>query len=174
MSALAFTFTAREYTPADLPQMLDLVRELEAELGDRFKNVQIQTGVDEYAEHYLKPATKYKTFVAESEGKLIGYLIGFPSVGAPEVDNMFDILPVAPGWTPPEFYIQITFVSPSFRNRGVSKALHKLIIDYARAKGHKEIYAVIAKWNYPEISVVKSFGFVMTDLGYRFRFSLHF
>ena len=78
------------------------------------------------------------------------------------------------GWTPPEFYIQITFVSPSFRNRGVSKALHKLIIDYARATGHKEIYAVIAKWNYPEISVVKSFGFVMTDLGYRFRFSLHF
>ena len=169
-----FAFHTREYQPADLPQMLDLVRALEAELAETFKDVQIQTGVDEYAEHYLKPATKYKTFVAEFEGRLIGYLIGYPSVGAPEVDNMFDILPVSPGWTPPEFYIQITFVSPSFRNKGVSKALHRLIIDYARAQGHKEIYAVIAKWNIAEISVVRSFGFTMTDLGYRYRFSLKY
>jgi GNAT superfamily N-acetyltransferase len=169
-----FAFRPREYRPSDLPQMLDLVRELEAELARTFKDVQIQTGVDEYAEHYLKPATKYKTFVAESEGRLIGYLIGYPSVGAPEVDNMFDIVPVSPGWTPPEFYIQITFVSPSFRNKGVSKALHRLIIDYAWAQGHKEIYAVIAKWNIAEISVVRSFGFTMTDLGYRYRFSLKF
>jgi len=170
----AFEFRTREYQPSDLPQMLGLVRELEGELAERFKDVQIQTGVDEYAEHFLRPATKYKTFVAESEGKLIGYLIGFPSVGAPEVDNMFDILPVSPGWTPPEYYIQITFVSPRFRNRGVSKALHRMIIEYAKAAGHKEIYAVIAKWNIAEISVVRSFGFVMTDLGYRYRFTLKF
>lgn len=169
-----FEFLTREYRPDDLPQMLELVRELEAELAELFKDVQIQTGVDEYAEHYLRPATKYKTFVAESGGRLIGFLIGFPSVGAPEVDHMFDILPVSPGWTPPEYYIQMTFVSPAFRNRGVSKALHRLIIDYAKATGHKEIYAVIAKWNIAEISVVRSFGFVMTDIGYRYRFTLHF
>jgi GNAT superfamily N-acetyltransferase len=164
-----FEFSTREYRPSDLPQMLDLVRELEAELAQRFKDVQIQSGADEYAEHYLKPATKYKTFVAETDGKLIGFLIGFPSVGSSEVDNMFDMLPVSPGWTPPEFYIQMTFVSPAYRNRGVSKALHCLIIDYARTMGHKEIYADIA-----EISVVRSFGFVMNDLGYRYRFTLKF
>ena len=169
-----FAFRTREYQPSDLPGMLDLVRGLEDELSRIFKDVQIQTSVDEYAEHYLKPATKYKTFVAESEGRLIGYLIGYPSVGAPEVDNMFDIVPVAPGWTPPEFYIQMTFVSPPYRNRGVSKALHRLIIDYAKAQGHKEIYAVIAKWNIAEISVVRSFGFKMADLGYRYRFSLKY
>jgi GNAT superfamily N-acetyltransferase len=169
-----FAFRTREYQPSDLPQMLDLVRELEDELARTFKDVTIKTGVDEYAEHYLQPATKYKTFVAESDGRLIGYLIGYPSVGAPEVDNMFDIVPVSPGWTPPEFYIQMTFVSPSYRNKGVSKALHRLIIDYAKAQGHKEIYAVIAKWNIAEISVVSSFGFKMTDLGYRYRFWLKF
>lgn len=169
-----FVFRTREYEPPDLPQMLDLVREMEDELARTFKDVTIQTGVDEYAEHYLKPATKYKTFVAESDGRLIGYLIGYPSVGAPEIDHMFDILPVSPGWTPPEFYIQMTFVSPSCRNRGVSTALHRLIIDYAKAQGHKEIYAVIAKWNIAEISVVSSFGFKMTDLGYRYRFSLKY
>ena len=165
-------FWTREYRTADLPQMLGLVLELEAELGEKFDDVQIKSVVGEYESRYLKPGTKYKTFVAESGGKLIGYLIGYASVGAPEVDNMYDILPVASGRTPPEFYLQITFVSKAFRNRGVSKALHRLIIEYAREQGHREIYACIAKWNIPELKVVSSFDFVKTDLGYRYRMSL--
>ena len=169
---LDFNLITREYRTTDLAQMLGLVLELEAELAERFKEVRIESVVGDYANRYLKPGTKYKTFVAESDGKLIGYLIGYASVGAPEVDNMYDILPVSPGWTPPEFYLQITFVSKAFRNHGVSKALHKLIIEYARAQGHREIYACIAKWNILELKVVSSFDFVKTDLGYRCRMSL--
>ena len=167
-----FEFITREYRTSDLPQMLDLVLELEAELAEKFNNVQIKSVVADYENRYLKPGTKYKTFVAESKGKVIGYLIGYASVGAPEVDNMYDILPVSPGRTPPEFYIQITFVSKAFRNHGVSKALHKVIIGYAREQGHQEIYACIAKWNIPELKVVSSFDFVKIDLGYRCRMSL--
>lgn len=167
-----FKFITREYRTSDLPQMLGLVLELEAELAEKFKDVQIKSVVEDYENRYLKPGTKYKTYVAESDGKLIGYLIGYASVGAPEVDNMYDILPVSAGWTPPEFYLQITFVSKALRNRGVSKALHKRIIEYARAQGHREIYACIAKWNIPELQVVSSFDFVKTDLGYRCRMSL--
>ena len=171
-SANGFRFITREYRTSDLPQMLDLVLELEAELAEKFNDVQIKSVVEDYENRYLKPGTKYKTYVAESDGKLIGYLIGYASVGAPEVDNMYDILPVSAGWTPPEFYLQITFVSKALRNRGVSKTLHKRIIEYARAQGHREIYACIAKWNLPELKVVESFAFVKTDLGYRCRMSL--
>jgi hypothetical protein len=89
-----FKFITREYQTSDLQQMLDLVLELEAELAEKFKDFQIKSGVEDYEHRYLKPGTKYKTFVAESDGKLIGYLIGYPSVGAPEVDNMYDMLPV--------------------------------------------------------------------------------
>jgi len=162
----------REYRPADLGQMLELVRELEKELVAKFKDVQIKSGVEDYRGRYLKPGTKYKTFVAEVNKKVVGYLIGYPSLGAPEVDNMYDILPVSPRWTPPEFYLQITFVSKPFRNRGISKALHKKIIEYARRKGHREVYACIAKWNLPELNVIRSFEFVQKDLGYRYRLSL--
>lgn len=162
----------REYRPSDLPQMLELVRELEAELAEKFKDVQIKSGIEDYQDRYLRPGTKYKTFVAVMGKKIVGFLIGYPSLGAPEVDNMYDILPVSPGWTPPEFYLQITFVSKPYRNRGISKALHKKVIEYARHRGHKDVYACIAKWNLPELNVIDSFEFVKKDLGYRYRLSL--
>jgi len=162
----------REYQPKDLEQVLDLVSELESELAGRFKEVKIKSGIDDYKSRYLKPGNKYKTFVAVVDNRAVGYLMGYPSLGAPEVDNMFDILPVSPKWTPPEFFLQITFVSKPYRNQGISKKLHTEIIEYARKRGHKEVYACIAKWNLPEIKVIRSLEFHMKDLGYRYRLTL--
>jgi GNAT superfamily N-acetyltransferase len=162
----------REYRSKDLEQMLDLVRELESELAEKFKDVKIKSGIDDYRKRYLKSGNKYKTFVAVVDGKVVGYLMGYPSLGAPEVDNMYDILPVTSKWTPPEFFLQITFVSKPYRNQGISKALHKRIIEYAQKQGHKEVYACIAKWNIPEINVIRSLKFKLKDLGYRYRLTL--
>ena len=162
----------RKYQPEDLEQVLGLVGELESELAQRFPDVKIKSGIEDYRNRYLKPGNKYKTVVALVDDKIVGYLMGYPSLGAPEVDNMYDILPVSPKWTPPEFFLQITFVSKSHRNQGISKKLHKHIIEYARRQGHKEVYACIAKWNIPEIKVIKSFKFRVKDLGYRYRLTL--
>lgn len=162
----------REYRPEDLEQLLDLVRELEAELAEKFKDVRIKSGIEDYRNRYLKPGNKYKTFVAVAEDRVVGYLMGYPSLGAPEVDNMYDILPVSSNWTPPEFFLQITFVSKPFRSQGISKALHREIIEYVKKQGHKEVYACIAKWNLPEIKVIRSLKFKLKDLGYRFRLTL--
>ncbi len=164
----------REYRSKDLKQVLMLVKELEAELAEKFKDVKIKSGLDSYRDRYLRPENKYKTFVALVEGKVVGFLMGYPSLGAPEVDNMYDILPVTSNWTPPEFFLQITFVSKSFRNQGISKKLHREIIEYARKQGFKEVYACIAKWNIPEIRVIKSLKFKLKDLGYRYRLTLKF
>ncbi|MDH4217719.1 MAG: GNAT family N-acetyltransferase [Candidatus Aminicenantes bacterium] len=162
----------REYQPEDLDQVLLLVRELEAEMIEKFKDIKIKSGEMNYRNRYLKPENKYKTFVAIVRDKIVGYLMGYPSVGAPEVDNMYDILPVSSGRVTPEFYLQITFVSKPYRNQGISKSLHKEIIKYAKNQGHKEVYACIAKWNTPEIKVIKSLKFNVKDLGYRYRLSL--
>jgi len=162
----------REFRTEDLEQVLDLVKELESELSGKFKDVKIKSGLEDYRNRYLKAGNKYKTFVAVVENKIVGYLMGYPSLGAPEVDNMYDILPVSPGWTPPEFYLQITFVSKPFRNQGISKKLHREIIKYARKQGYKEVYACIAKWNIPEIKVIRSLKFHLRDLGYRYRLTL--
>jgi GNAT superfamily N-acetyltransferase len=162
----------REYQPEDLEHVLALVKELEEEMAEKFPNIKIKEGRWDYQTRYLQPGNKYKTFIAEVEGKIVGYLIGYPSVGAPELDRMYDDLPVSPGEIPPEFYLQITFVSKPFRNQGISKMLHRKIVDYAREQGHKELYACIAKWNEQEISVIKSLKFEIKDLGYRYRLSL--
>ena len=162
----------REYQPKDLEQVLELVEELESEMAEKFPDIKIKKGKWDYKMKYLQPGNKYKTFIAEVEGKIVGYLMGYPSVGAPEVDRMYDDLPVTPGQVPPEFYLQITFVSKPFRNQGISKMLHKRIVEYAREQGHKELFACIAKWNEAEISVIKSLKFEIKDLGYRYRLSL--
>lgn len=169
---MAIKATIREYRPEDLEHVLELVKELEAEMAAKFPNIKIKSAEWEYKTRYLQPGNKYKTFIAEVEGKVVGYLIGYPSVSAPEVDRMYDYLPVAPGHVPPEFYLQITFVSKPFRNQGISKMLHMRIVEYAREQGHKELYACIAKWNEAEIRVIKSLKFEIKDLGYRYRLSL--
>jgi GNAT superfamily N-acetyltransferase len=161
----------REYRPEDLEQVLDLVRELEAEMAEKFK-AKIQSGVEDYRTRYLIPANKYKTWVALVENKVVGFLMGYPSLGTPEIDNMYDVLPLPEGQLPPEFYMQITFVSPSFRKKGISTGLHEQVIAYAKKEGFKEIYACIAKWNDPELSVIRSLKFQSKDLGYRYRLSL--
>jgi GNAT superfamily N-acetyltransferase len=164
--------TVREYRPRDRDEILKLVKELEADLAEKFQAVKIKSGIEDYRKRYLNPATKYKTFVAVAKKNIVGYLMGYPSLGAPEVDNMYDILPLPPGAVPPEFYLQITFVSKPFRNRGISKLLHKHVVEYARQRGHKEVYACIAKWNDPELKVIRSFKFKEKNLGYRYRLSL--
>lgn len=162
----------REYRPEDLEQVLDLVRELESELAEKFNAVEIKSGVEDYGRRYLNPANKYRTFVAVVDARVVGYLMGYPSLGVPEIDNMYDVLPLPPESISPEFYLQITFVSKPYRNKGISKKLHVAVIDYARKQGHREVYACIAKWNDPELKVIRSFKFQEKDLGYRYRLTL--
>jgi L-amino acid N-acyltransferase YncA len=164
----------REYKPRDMKQVLLLVRELESELSEKFTDVTIKSGIENYKNRYLKRGNKYKMFVALVKKKVVGFLMGYPSLGAPEVDNMYDILPVTAKWTPAEFFLQITFVSKPYRNQGISKELHKTTLEYAKTEGYKEVYACIAKWNTPEIKVIKSFKFKMKDLGYKYRLTLKF
>jgi len=171
---MALDVKIREYQEKDLDQVLELVKELESELEEKIKDVKIKSGIEDYRNRYLKTGNKYKTLVAVISDKVVGYLMGYPSLGAPEVDNMYDILPVSPNWITPEFFLQITFVSQPYRNQGISKKLHKEIIEYARSQGHKEVYACIAKWNIPEIKVIRSLKFKLKDLGYRYRLTLKF
>jgi GNAT superfamily N-acetyltransferase len=169
---MALKTKIREYQPEDLEQVLELVKELEAEMAEKFKDFTIKSGERDYRKRYLDPENKYKTFVALLDDKIVGYLMGYPSVGAPEIDKMYDVLPVVSNRATPEFYLQITFVSKPYRNQGISRGLHRAVIEYAKKQGHKEVYACIAKWNEPEIQVIKSLKFNVKDLGYRYRLSL--
>jgi GNAT superfamily N-acetyltransferase len=168
---MEMNFIVREFRPQDLEPVLELVRELEAEMAEKFQ-AKIKSGVEDYRTRYLKHGNKYRTWVALVQKKVVGYLMGYPSLGTPEIDNMYDILPLPAGQLPPEFYMQITFVSKAYRKKGISTRLHEQVIAYAREKGFKEIYACIAKWNDPELRVIGSLKFQSKDLSYRYRLSL--
>src|SRR5512135_1407365 len=120
--------TIREYRPSDIEQVLGLVRELERELAEKFKGVKVKSSVDDYRKRYLNPANKYKTFVAVAGGRIVGFLLGYPSLGAPEIDTMYDVLPLAQGEQPAEYYLQLAFVSKPFRNQKISTRLHERVI----------------------------------------------
>lgn len=162
----------RPYREEDEDQVLNLVRELEEELAEKFPNVQIESGVKTYRLRYLKKGNKYVIYVAEVDGKIVGFLLGYPSLGIPEVDSLYDVLPLEKGKLTDEFYLQMTFVSKPYRNKGISTALHREIISYALEHGYREIYACIAKWNIPELRVIRSLRFEAKDLGTRYRLSL--
>jgi len=162
----------RPYREEDESQVLNLVHELEEELAEKFPNVQIESAVQTYRLRYLQKGNKYVIYVAEVDGKVVGFLLGYPSLGIPEVDSLYDVLPLENGQLTEEFYLQMTFVSKSYRNRGISTALHREIINYAFEHGYREIYACIAKWNIPELRVIRSLRFQAKDLGTRYRLSL--
>jgi|Deesub1362B_J571_1020462.scaffolds.fasta_scaffold00001_678 GNAT superfamily N-acetyltransferase len=164
--------TIRPYREEDEEQVLSLVRELEAELAEKFPHVQIESGVNTYRTRYLKKGNKYVIYVAEVNNKIVGFLMGYPSLGIPEVDSLYDVLPLGEDKVPEEFYLQMTFVSRPYRNRGISTALHREIIKYALEHGYREVYACIAKWNFPELRVIRSLKFESQDLGTRYRLSL--
>ena len=54
----------REYKPRDMKQILPLVHELESELAEKFADVTIKSGIENYKNRYLKRGNKYKMFVA--------------------------------------------------------------------------------------------------------------
>jgi len=164
----------RPYRTEDEAQVLNLVRELESELAEKFPQVKIESGVETYRTRYLKKGNKYVMYVAEVNKKIVGFLLGYPSLGIPEVDSLYDVLPLNGEKATDEFYLQMTFVSRAYRNRGISKALHRAVIKYALEHGYREVYACIAKWNIPELKVIRSLKFESQDLGTRYRLSLKF
>jgi len=170
--AVTAPVTIREYRPGDLESVLALVRELGAELADRFKAVKVKSAVEDYRRRYLNPGHKYTAFVAAVEDNMVGFAVGCPSLGSPEIDAMFEVLPLPSGEHPPEYYIQIVFVSRPFRKRGISTRLHERLIALARENGFKEIYACIAKWNAPELAVARSLKFEAKDQRSRYRLTL--
>jgi len=49
----------REYKPRDMKHVLLLVRELESELAEKFTDVTIKSGIENYKNRYLKRGNKY-------------------------------------------------------------------------------------------------------------------
>ncbi len=86
------------------------------------------------------------SFVAEADGELAGFLIGFFSQTEPDTG-----------------YIHFAGVHPDFRNRGIGRALYGHFYDRCRAGGRKTVKSCTAPINRLSISFHQSLGFTIEE-----------
>lgn len=85
------------------------------------------------------------SLVAESEGELVGFLVGFPSPSVPE-----------------EAYVHFAGVAPTHRRTGLAGALYRCFTDGARAEGRTVVRAITSPVNERSIAFHRAHGFTVT------------
>lgn len=86
------------------------------------------------------------SLIAEGDGGLAGFLIGFPSPSLPD-----------------EAYIHFVGVSPGFRKSGLARGLYERFFDLARDHGRHVVKAITAPVNETSIAFHRRMGFEVGD-----------
>ena len=117
----------RPATPADLPRMVQLMRELAA-----FEKL---PGPDAEAERRLADdfGRRYHGFVAEADGVVVGYAIWY------ETYSNFLARPVA--------WLEDLYVSPSARRGGAATALVREVAREGKRRGCARMAWAVLDWN---------------------------
>jgi predicted GNAT superfamily acetyltransferase len=85
------------------------------------------------------------SFIAERDGDLAGFLIGFMSPSLPDAA-----------------YIHFVGVHPAFRGNGLARALYQRFFELAAADGRRVVRAVTAPSNTGSIAFHTAMGFTVT------------
>ncbi|CAG7648594.1 putative protein YqjY [Paenibacillus solanacearum] len=80
--------------------------------------------------------------VAEEEGRMVGFLMGFWSQTLPD-----------------EAYIRIVMVDPAARGQGIGRALYEKLFEQAIASGRTTVRCVTAPWKKDSIAFHTKLGF---------------
>jgi len=86
------------------------------------------------------------SFVAERDGDLAGFLVGFMSPSLPDAA-----------------YIHFVGVHPQFRGNGLARALYQRFFELAAADGRRVVRAVTAPGNTQSIAFHTAMGFTVTE-----------
>ncbi|GAB2886696.1 GNAT family N-acetyltransferase [Streptomyces mayteni] len=86
------------------------------------------------------------SLVAERDGELAGFVIGFLSPSAPD-----------------EAYIHFTGVAPEHRRGGLARDLYQRFFAQARAGGRTTVRAVTSPVNEPSIAFHRALGFEVSE-----------
>lgn len=82
------------------------------------------------------------SYVAERDGDLVGFLVGFLSPSQPEVA-----------------YIHFVGVRPDMRRSGLARDLYGRFCELARSDGRSEVWAITGPINEPSIAFHQALGF---------------
>lgn len=138
---LSAAATLRAATPADVPELLRLIREL-AEYEKLAHMVAGTEGALHAALFGPRPAAE--ALIAEAGGRAVGFALFFTT---------FSTFLCKPG-----LYLEDLFVEPAHRGAGIGKALLARLAAIAAERGCGRLEWRVLDWNEPSIRFYESLG----------------
>jgi GNAT superfamily N-acetyltransferase len=136
----------REATPADLPVVLDLIRELAA--YEREPDAVVATEAGLFDALFGDDAFG-SCHVAELDGAVVGFALWFRNFST---------------WLGrPGIYLEDLFVRPEARGAGLGKALLMTLVDIARERRYGRVEWSVLDWNEPAIGFYRALGATAND-----------
>jgi GNAT superfamily N-acetyltransferase len=146
MIARVNAFTIREATEADVPQILQFIRDL-AEYERLLHRV---TATEEKLRASLFGNPRFaEVILLEEEGAAAGFALFF---------HNYSTFLAQPG-----IYLEDLFVKPEMRGRGYGRALLTRLAHIAKERGCGRVEWAVLDWNAPSIAFYKSLGAVPLD-----------
>lgn len=133
-------FSIREGKITDVPSVLNLIKEL-AHFEKEAEAVEIS--VADLEKDGFGNSPLFKTFVAETEGEIVGMALFYPRYST---------------WKGPTIHLEDLIVKKSKRGLNIGSALYKKVIEYGNTLGVKRIEWVVLDWNTPAIQFYKKTG----------------
>lgn len=131
----------REATPADVPDVLRLIRALAT--YEREPDAVVTTEADLQRWVFGADAVA-SVLVAEAEGRVVGIALWFRSFST---------------WTgQPGIYLEDLFVEPDARGSGLGKAMLVELARIAVDRGYARVEWAVLDWNQPSIDFYESLG----------------
>ena len=136
----------RKATPADLGDILQLVRDLAA--YEREPDA-VKATVESLHGTLFGPTPSAEAIVAEVEGKVVGMALYFTNFSTWSGRN--------------GVYLEDLYVAPEARGTGLGKALLQRLARIAVARGCARVEWSVLNWNTPAIEFYRSLGAVAKD-----------
>lgn len=137
------SFTIREGKKEDMPEVLNLIKEL-AHFEKEPEAVVVT--VADLQEDGFGASPLFKTYVAEMDNKIVGMALFYPRYST---------------WKGPTIHLEDLIVTQSKRSLNIGKELYKKVIAYGFSKGVRRIEWVVLDWNAPAIEFYKKTGAVV-------------
>ncbi len=124
----------------DCPRMLELVKELA--IYEKAPE-EVTITLDHFTESGFGPHPVWWAFVAEMDGKIVGFALYYIRFST---------------WKGQRMYLEDFLVTDECRGRGIGKLLFDRLIEEAKEKGWNAIAWQVLKWNDPAINFYKKYN----------------
>ncbi|WP_127846524.1 GNAT family N-acetyltransferase [Psychroflexus aestuariivivens] len=133
-------FKIRFATPEDLPQILDLIKELAA---FEKESDAVKISVKDLKTYGFGDSPLFKCFVAEVDQKVVGMALFYSRFST---------------WKGKTVHLEDLIVTKSMRGKSIGKTLFEAVVIYAKTQKIKRVEWVVLDWNIDAIGFYEKYG----------------